>query len=176
VGQPDSDVERLLKLFTFRPLSHIEEVMAEHNAKPEKRIAQHLLAHEFVTLVHGSDEAELAQKQHQSLFSKTTLNSLPAGWEEQPSYTLLQSRMADTPVPAVLTAAGLSASKSQASRLIQSGGAYIYRSATFNPIKDAPKFFDESDLVPGQDGGKFLILRSGKQKVRVVKVIGDEGL
>src|ERR1043165_7350308 len=40
----DRDVERMLRIFTFRPLAEIAGVMAEHAADPGRRAAQRLLA------------------------------------------------------------------------------------------------------------------------------------
>jgi tyrosyl-tRNA synthetase len=66
----DADVERYLKLFTFLPLEEINVLMEQHEQDRSKRIPQHKLASEFVELIHGLDEAEMAEKQHRDLFSK----------------------------------------------------------------------------------------------------------
>jgi len=50
---PDSEVEKLLKLFTFIPLPQVEQLMLEHRKEPEKRKAQTLLAEDVTLLVHG---------------------------------------------------------------------------------------------------------------------------
>ncbi|OCL11771.1 hypothetical protein AOQ84DRAFT_286537 [Glonium stellatum] len=68
----DSDVERYLKLFTFLPLEHIELVMQSHIQDPSKRVAQHLLAYEFVELAHGASAAKNAEIQHKQMFSQGT--------------------------------------------------------------------------------------------------------
>lgn len=52
----DSEVENLLKLFSFESVQRISEIMAEHKNKPEKRLAQKILANEVTTLVHGGRE------------------------------------------------------------------------------------------------------------------------
>ena len=65
-------MERYLKLFTFLPLDRIRTVMDEHHLAPERRSAQHVLAQEFVELVHGKDEAKQASTQHRMLFSRAT--------------------------------------------------------------------------------------------------------
>ncbi|KKY13332.1 putative tyrosyl-trna mitochondrial precursor (tyrosine-trna ligase) [Diplodia seriata] len=70
VGTSDADVERYLKLFTFLPLPTISKVVEEHKLDPSKRIAQHLLAREFLDLVHGSEVAERTAAQHQSLLGR----------------------------------------------------------------------------------------------------------
>lgn len=54
--------------------------MTEHILDPSKRVAQHLLAYEFVELVHGATAAKDAESQHRKLFAQrgqpTTLASL----------------------------------------------------------------------------------------------------
>lgn len=53
VRMPDSEVEKLLKLFTFIPTKEIEFLMDEHRKEPEKRKAQTMLAEDVTLLVHG---------------------------------------------------------------------------------------------------------------------------
>lgn len=53
VRVPDSEVENLLKLFTFLPLKQINEIMTAHRQMPELREAQRTLAKEVTLLVHG---------------------------------------------------------------------------------------------------------------------------
>lgn len=49
----DSDVERLLKLFTFYSLGEIKDIMYKHKHHPEQRFPQTCLAEQLTTLVHG---------------------------------------------------------------------------------------------------------------------------
>ncbi|XP_072915314.1 tyrosine--tRNA ligase, mitochondrial isoform X3 [Hemitrygon akajei] len=62
VRQPDSHVERYLKLYTFIPLPEIESIMVNHNINPGKRIAQKRLAAEVTKLVHGKEGLESAKR------------------------------------------------------------------------------------------------------------------
>lgn len=71
----DADVERYLKLFTFMPLEEISKVVAEHATQPEKRIAQHLLASEFLSLAHGPRVAtETAEKHKERASQRKVIN------------------------------------------------------------------------------------------------------
>ncbi|KAK7525473.1 tyrosyl-tRNA synthetase [Phyllosticta citriasiana] len=76
VKTADSDVERYLKLFTFVPTPTIRTVIEEHEKDPSKRIAQHLLAAEFVELVHGPNAAKEASDMHRNIVSKRTSVSM----------------------------------------------------------------------------------------------------
>ena len=42
--QKDSDVQKMLKLFTFLPLPEVEAIVNKHEAKPEARYGQERLA------------------------------------------------------------------------------------------------------------------------------------
>lgn len=66
----DADVEKYLKLFTFIPMNEIKEIMKQQSERPEKRIAQHRLAMEFVELVHGVTAAQRAEEQHRTMYDK----------------------------------------------------------------------------------------------------------
>lgn len=51
----DADVENYLKLFTFLSLNYIKQLMIEHQAKPDLRKAQKILAENVTLLVHGGN-------------------------------------------------------------------------------------------------------------------------
>lgn len=53
VRRLDSEVEKLLKLYTFLPLEEIDFLMNEHRKQPENRKAQNILAEDITLLVHG---------------------------------------------------------------------------------------------------------------------------
>ncbi|KAI8040133.1 hypothetical protein M5D96_007563 [Drosophila gunungcola] len=65
---PDSEVEKLLKLFTFIPLPQIEQLMSEHTREPEKRKAQTLLAEDVTLLVHGENGLKQAERVTNALY------------------------------------------------------------------------------------------------------------
>ncbi|KAK5788723.1 hypothetical protein VI817_009681 [Penicillium citrinum] len=87
VRTPDDTVERYLKLFTFIPLPEIASIMAEQNADPSKRIAQHKLAYEFVELVHGKEEADAVALQHRQLFRPRASTGEPSPMPRTPGQT-----------------------------------------------------------------------------------------
>ncbi|KAF8131435.1 hypothetical protein EV363DRAFT_1431423 [Boletus edulis] len=73
----DSDVEKYLKLFTLLPVEEISSVVHDHQASPEHRIAQKLLAEEVTLMVHGQDGLDAARIATQVLFGTdyTTLKA-----------------------------------------------------------------------------------------------------
>lgn len=74
-----------MKLFTFVPLPEIAAVMEQQNKDPSKRVAQHLLAYEFVALVHGKDEADAVSLQHRQLFRSRSSTSEPSPMPRNPN-------------------------------------------------------------------------------------------
>ncbi|KAI1324633.1 tRNA synthetase class I [Xylariaceae sp. FL0255] len=147
--RPDSDIEQLLKLFTFLPLEKIDQIMAKHNEDPSKRVAHHTLALEVLALTHGFPEAQKTQEEHQLRFGKG--NTIPQFVPEQEQATpedgtypqkgvpagtdlaikfradiqLPESLILGKSVARILYAAGLATSASDANRLIAHQGAYV---------------------------------------------------
>ena len=64
----DSDVERLLRIFSWRSLDEIEALTKEHAEAPHKRIAQRALADDVTTFVHGEDGRRRAVAASQVMF------------------------------------------------------------------------------------------------------------
>lgn len=180
----DADVERYLKLFTFLPLDHISAVMAEHQADPGQRKAQHLLASEVVELVHGIEEAKKTKTEH-TISRTPTLESLQAqteGAEDNSNRIFLPRSLVFETLPApILYRAGLATSVSHANRIIKAGGAYIARqSAEEGVTADGALVFRPMKEVTADTINDFiqtngmLIIRIGKWNVKIVKIVTDE--
>lgn len=186
VRTSDEDVEQYLKMFTFVPLPEIETIMKEHHVDPSKRVAQHRLAVEFLELVHGKTEAEATQAQHLNLFSQKK----NAEGSKIPQTDLFNSSTPHTILPRslvvgqffhkVLWSAGLAASKSEAHRLVTKNGAAVGSRSDSSHVMD-----DAVSYVPIRTWGadvtekfiiddELLILRAGKWRVKIVKIISDE--
>ncbi|KAI9715477.1 MAG: hypothetical protein M1812_005953 [Candelaria pacifica] len=195
----DADVERYLKLFTFIPIPQIEGIVADHMRLPHERKAQHILARDFVELVHGEEEAKDAEARHRLLFHgpsvsartedpngdwsnplnpqapQTTQNNAPS-----PNVTLPASLVYDQSIARVLYHAGLVSSKGEGHRLAQNQGAYVGSRPAggggmpdelkFSPVKLWDPKLTQDYII---DGG-LLILRVGKWKVKIVKIVSDE--
>lgn len=71
VNTADADVARLLRLFTFMPLSEIESLMSEHMTAPEQFAAQKTLAAHATRMLHGDAGLEFAQRVTEVLFGKS---------------------------------------------------------------------------------------------------------
>ncbi|KAJ4271348.1 tyrosyl-tRNA synthetase [Fusarium torreyae] len=191
VRRSDEEVEKLLKMFTFMPLEQIAKTMEEHRANPQERVAQHTLAFEVVSLIHGSQKAVKEAKQHEWRFGK----KLPSGIVNEPTedtgivtpnnaprsdIKLPRSVMKMSPAK-ILHAIGFASSSSEGQRLLSQQGAYIAASPgqkrglvpgnlSWTPMK---AWFPEETAKFLLDD-RMLILRKGKHNVRIVELISEE--
>jgi tyrosyl-tRNA synthetase len=197
VRQPDADVGRYLRLFTFLPVEKIDAVVEEHMKAPHERKAQHLLAREFVELVHGVEEAKDAEMRHRMLFSKpvdalevskgreskfldekapVTLNNAP-----QANIRLPTSLIHHKSIGRILYAAGFASSSSEGHRMVTAGSVYIGgmpgqkkamsdAAVSFTPVK----LWKNEETANFLVDGNLLILRKGKHNIRIIEVVTDE--
>lgn len=186
----DDEIERLLKLFTFMPLSKIQTIMNDHVADPSKRIAQHHLAFEFVSMIHGSQRALQEAQQHKFRFGGELPHVRKEPSSESGVVTPNNRPRSDIQLPRsvmqlspakILFATGLASSSSDAQRLVTQQGAYVAAqpgqsrglvpgNLSWTPIK--MWFPEETSKFLIDD--KLLILRKGKHNVRIVELISDE--
>jgi len=130
------------------------------------RAAQRALADDLTSLVHGADETARATAAARALFGQGDLRdldeaTLAAALAEAPHATI--GRLGAT-VGDLMAMCGLVASKSEARRAIEGGGAYL------NNVK-----VTDIDAVPTADDvlhGRFLVLRRGKRTVGGIEVTG----
>lgn len=151
----DAKVIDYLKRLTFLSKEEIEALEAEHNAAPEKRLAQKKLAEEIVTDLHGKEAYESAVHISELLFAgkikEIPVRDLLTGLKDVPHFTT-----AGGPVLDVLVASGICSSKREAREFVSN------KSLTLNgePIADINGNIDASCAL----GGKYLVIRRGKKK------------
>lgn len=127
----DENVEDYLKVFTFLPLEEIAKIVAQHNEKPQERIAQKTLAREMTTFVHGEETAKTMERISKLLYGDDTGALTADDWEiigkEVPSVSVSQiaGDAEGAPIADVLVAAGLASSKTEARRLLEGGSVSI---------------------------------------------------
>ncbi|KAL9133546.1 MAG: hypothetical protein Q9175_005272 [Cornicularia normoerica] len=195
----DSDVHRYLKLFTFEPLEVLETIMEDHNKDPSKRVAQHKLAQEVLNIVHGETLALQAEQEHSRIFKKFVAANpqtedenkptdhgnkvLPyASSDEAPTYSVIlpKSLIYNQPMYRVLYHAGLVASRSDGQRMVNKKGAYLGARPSGSGTMGEQVDFSPAANWAGKETQKYiigddtLIVRVGKSKVKVIKIISDE--
>ena len=119
INVDDRDVEKFLAYFTFLPMDEVRRLGSlEHDAIRE---AKSVLAYQATKLAHGKAEADKAQETSQAAFGGggLDLDAMPT--------TAISADKINTGIPIMdlFHQVGLAASKSEARRLIQQGGAYI---------------------------------------------------
>lgn len=186
------------------PLEEIASIMTDHNSQPSERIAQRKLAFDVVELVHGLELARDAAQQHSLVFKSPytavpnpalesgtkppdinpllNSNATPTGPNNAPSphVFLPKSLVYNTPIARILHSAGLVASRSEGHRLIAKRGAYVgSRPGASGTMGDQLEFTPAHNWLSTDTekfivDGSLLILRVGKWKVKIVKIVSDE--
>jgi tyrosyl-tRNA synthetase len=163
----DADVERLLKIFSWRSLEEIATVVAEHNEAPHRRIGQKALAEDLTTWVHSADATRRVIAASKVLFG---------GSLEELGDRDLEPLLADVPcsdmttdrlsggvsLVELLVETELAKSKGAARRLLKQGGVYV------NNVKVT----DEGLAVTTEHLGTetMMVLRAGKKSYHIVRV------
>jgi tyrosyl-tRNA synthetase len=165
----DREVVAYLKFFTFLERSAIDELEALTKSAPEKRDAQRVLAREVTGLVHGSGQVARAEHASAVLFGEdiATLDAddVLSVFADVPSTELPASDFSGEGVAIVdlLSRVQLVPSKSEARRLVQSGGAYVNNRRLADP---------QSRVTQHQAiGGRLLVLRKGQRQQHLVRLV-----
>jgi tyrosyl-tRNA synthetase len=164
----DRDVITHLKFFTFLDRPAIEALDAATRAAPEKREAQRILAREVTTLVHGADHVTRAEHASTVLFGEdiTTLDvdDVLAVFEDVPSTELSADAFIGEGIGRVdlVARVQLAASKSDARRLVQSGGVYVNN----RRVSDVQARLTRDQAI----GGRVFVLRKGQKQNHLVRL------
>ena len=165
----DSEVGRLLKVFTFRSREEIEALEREAAERPAARVAQRTLAEDMTTLVHGAGECQKVVAASRALFGQGDVSTLDEktlehALAEVPTFTVRPGPDGSLPAVAdLLAGTGIVASKSAARRAIAEGGAYLNN----RRVTDEAETPSPGDLLHG----RFRVLRRGKRTVGGVEVL-----
>ena len=167
----DADIEKFLKVFSFKTRSEIEKLLTEFKADPGKRTAQRELARELTTLVHGAKNCQQAEAAAKALFGQGELKeldqtTLAAALSQLPKVALKPSELIDGKLPSwvdLMVQSGVVDSKSAARRIVKEGGAYLNNQR----VADETAIPQKSDLL----FGRFLVLRKGKRDLAGVELI-----
>jgi tyrosyl-tRNA synthetase len=163
----DRDVIRYLKFFTFMSREEIDALAAATAERPERREAQRALARAVTTLVHGDEQLQRAERAAQVLFGDDIRNAdiedVLMVFADAPS-TELALPADGMPLAEMLATVKLVPSKSEAMRLLKSGGVYV------NNVRAT----DERARPTSADaiGGRLFVLRKGRKDQHIVKLRG----
>ena len=177
--------------------------MEEHVKAPSKRVAQHRLAREVLAIVHGLKIAKEAEEEHRALFTRRSsisgLNTAEQGNKPLDRYQIYDTTtptsnadkvpfhnvvlprclVYNQPISKVMYHAGMVASRSEGHRMVVNKGVYIGSRPDATGRMDDQLKFSPACNWDGQEtekcilGGDSLIIRMGKWKVKVIKIISD---
>ena len=168
LNSDDADMPKLLKVFSMKSKSEIEELIEKVKTNPGSREAHRELAREMTTLIHGGAMAKSVEEAAKALFGQgeigdLDLKTLDSALSQLPKTTIKKGDPYPTWVD-LLAATGVVESKSAARRIVKEGGGYLnnkkVESEDFTPSK--------TDLLHG----KYLLLRKGKRDLAAVEVEG----
>lgn len=156
INADDESVQDYLGIYTLLSKQQVEDVMQQHQLKPQERLAQRTLADAVTGLVHGTAAMQDAQMLTHILTGKVALDeatesTLAVMRQEQPAYV----SGADASIVTALTETGLAGSATEARRLLADGAISI------NGMKitaDRGEHFLADDFNKGR-----LLLRKGKK-------------
>ncbi|HTI39349.1 MAG TPA: tyrosine--tRNA ligase [Vicinamibacterales bacterium] len=161
----DRDAIPYLKFFTFLTREQIDALAQQTTTAPEHREAQRTLAREVTTLVHGADQVARAERAAAVLFgeglSHANVEDVLMVFADAPS-TELALPADGMALVEMLAAVRLAASRSEATRLVKSGGVYV------NNVRAA----DERARITRSEaiGGELILLRKGRRDQHLVRI------
>lgn len=170
VNVDDRDAGRYLRYFTMLPREAIEAYERGIGAAPEKREAQHALATEVTTRVHGERAAATAREVSDLLFGRAdphalSRDGLAALAREIPVFTVaLHDQLTTADVLDVVCTGpdALFRSKGDMRRMLQQGGIYL-NGRRLTPEREPIGF---GELL----GGEYLLIRKGAKTYALVRV------
>jgi len=156
INADDSKVLEYLKVLTFLSKEEIEKIYEEHQAAPEKRIAQKTLAWQIVKDLHGEAEADNAVKVSEKLFAGDfkglSVSDILTGMKGVPTFKYTE----ELPLVDALVNNGMASSKREAREFIKNNAVSINGEV----INDETKVITKDMALEG----KVIIFRRGKKK------------
>ncbi|CAH8713430.1 tyrosine--tRNA ligase [Paenibacillus thiaminolyticus] len=160
----DRDVVKYLKYFTFLDKEAIEALAEKVRTEPHKREAQITLAEEMTRFVHGEEMLAQAKRITAALFSgdirSLTADEIEQGFKEMPTF---EASAESKNIVEWLVDIGIEPSKRQAREDITNGAISLNGERV-----------SELEFVVGAEHaieGRFIIIRKGKKKYHLVKLV-----
>ncbi|MES2679274.1 MAG: tyrosine--tRNA ligase [Bacteroidota bacterium] len=164
INVTDVDAKNYIKVFTFIEKAEIEELIAEHDQDPGKRVLQKRLAKELTTIVHGEKDYEAAVETSSVLFNGS-LEDLAKLNEETfldvfdgvPQFSLVKSDLENNlnVIDFLAEKTKVFPSKSEARKMIQGGGISINKEKVSSP----DLLISAAHLI----NSRYIIIQKGKK-------------
>src|SRR5688572_6298215 len=162
----DRDAVKYLRFFTFLTRDRIAEIEVASEREPEKRLAQRELAREVTRMVHGDQAVREAEAASEKLFAgdivTMSVEELLQVFPNVPSSNAAYSPEG-WPVVELLSSAGVTSSKGEATRLIRNGGIYV----NSRRVKDEKERLTPAQAIEGQ----LFVIRKGKRDNFLIRIV-----
>jgi tyrosyl-tRNA synthetase len=161
----DADVYKFLRYFTFLPVEKIAEIEAHDATIEGRKTAQPILAEEVTRMVHGQDALDSARRITEALFSGD-LTQLSENELEQikqdglPSSEMNAASLADKPLTAILSEAGMGQGKQVKDALGRNAVIVNGQAYGMDDLMKGEEIFAASNAMYG----RFFMVRMGKKK------------
>ncbi len=167
----DEEALKLIKVFSFRPLEELDDLIARHSEAPHERVLQKTLAEDVTTWIHGRVEYEKAAEASEILFGRGTAEQLAefdaerilSVFEGVPTFSLSREKLSGGMSMLTLTAeeTAIFPSKGEAKRMFQNNGVLL------NKVNTPDDYLvTEKELL----AGRFLLVGKGKRNFNLVVV------
>lgn len=167
--QPDTEAEKLLKLFSFNETNQVFHMIEKHKKCPEQREIQKCLADQLTLLIHGKEGLERAKRVSDALFN-SNIDAIGELKNED-----VKQVFSGAPYKELIMEPGMNmldvamkipcfAKQSDAHRIISAGGFYINMRKAQNPSEIL-----SPDIHILQNG--ISLFRTGKKNYYIVKWI-----
>ncbi|MBS1629179.1 MAG: tyrosine--tRNA ligase [Bacteroidetes bacterium] len=159
----DADAARMAYIFSFKPVSEIEALIARHEEAPHQRALQKALAEELTVMVHSEEDLHFAQQASLILFGGSAVEALRALNEQQllevmegvPQVRIAQASWeAGQGLIDFLTEHKIFPSKGEARKMIAAGGLSLNKEKV-----TAPDFVLRKEQLLN---GRYLLIQKGK--------------
>ena len=162
----DAMVGPYLRFFTFLSHEEIEALDVETAERPQGRAGQRALARAVVSLVHGEAEVAKCEEASAALFGEEIAalseDMLLAVTEDAPSTEIARQLITDgLSLVDAMERSGLAASRGEARRTIQGGGAYVNNARQ----SDVARVLGPDDLLHD----RYIVVRKGRHDVHVLR-------
>ena len=170
----DEDASKYIRIFTILDQATIEGLEKEHAEAPHLRLLQKEIAKEVTSMVHSSEEYEMALKASEILFGKSSTEDLASldertflsVFEGVPQVQLSQEVYSNLEnvldLVAEKTDFKLFPSKGEARKMILGGGVSINKEKVEDPLGPVSYALLQ---------GKYLLVQKGKKNYVIVEVL-----
>lgn len=161
---PDADVIKLMRMITFMDLEEIQDYEEKMKSKDYvPNTAQKKLAEEVTRIVHGNEGLRTALRVTQAAAPGSKAELTVEVLKTMPHVSLSLNEVVGQKFVDVAVKIGILASKGEATRLIQNGGAYL----NDEKVEDPSFRIQAENMI----GGIYILLGAGKKKKILVKIL-----